>query len=117
MDRYQAQMRRIRAHPEQIRASSSANVVKCDHINAERIGKNPKKSAEPREPGGIDRRQSPVTTPGFAPRMVEESRDASRLPKAAAVIQSLVRGQKESSPRFGVVYPDPFHPFLFEMRA
>jgi hypothetical protein len=32
MDRYWAQMRRIRAHPEQIRASSSANVIKSDHI-------------------------------------------------------------------------------------
>jgi hypothetical protein len=32
MDRYWAQMRGIRAHPEQIRASSSVNVIKSDHI-------------------------------------------------------------------------------------
>src|SRR5262249_55044328 len=51
-----------------------SKAVQNDHLSAEPIGKNPKKSAEPREPGGISRRQSPVTTQGFAPRMVEESR-------------------------------------------
>src|SRR5690349_6548999 len=102
-ERILVKIMRVWAHLSSFSSNPCSKAVQNDHIKAKPVGKNPKKNVEPREPGGISRRLSPVTTRG-SPRMVEESRDASRLPKAGTVIQSLVHGQKESSPRFGVVY-------------
>ena len=71
LERILVRIVRVWAHLSSFSSNPCSKAVQNDHIKAKPVGKNPKKNVEPREPGGISRRLSPVTTRG-SPRMVEE---------------------------------------------